>query len=58
MKMKELSWDAFRRTGDIDAYLLYKAVEENEKRENKEWKAEKQGDSSQDARITESQAVC
>ena len=57
MEMKNLSWQAFCRTGDIDAYLLYKEVERNDKRDE-EWKASKQEESLQDAGNTANQTVC
>ena len=56
MKMKDFSWQAFHETGDIDAYLLYKAVE-NSKRDE-EWKASKQEELSQGAENTVNQTVC
>lgn len=49
MEMKNLSWQAFKKTGDIDAYLLYCATRENEKHGDNQWKALKQEASSQDA---------
>lgn len=57
MEMKNLSWQAFRKTGDIDAYLLYRAVEENEKHEENQWKALKQEASSQSAAISVNQTL-
>ena len=57
MEMKNLSWQAFKKTGDIDAYLLYKAVEDSEKREENQWKALKHEASSQDAEIMANQIV-
>lgn len=57
MTMKDFSWQTFKQTGDIDAYLLYKAVEDNDKRD-KEWKLVKQGELSQDGANTASQIVC
>lgn len=57
MEMKDLSWQAFRSTGDIDAYLLYREVEKNDKRE-KEWKASKQEESLQSAESSGNQTVC
>lgn len=57
MEMKNLSWQAFKKTGDIDAYLLYKAVENSEKHEENEWKALKQEASSQDAGTSANQIV-
>ena len=57
MTMKDFSWQTFKETGDIDAYLLYKAVENNGKRD-KEWKPVKQGELSQDGATTASQTVC
>lgn len=57
MTMKDFSWQTFKQTGDIDAYLLYKAVENNDKR-NKEWKLVKQGELSQDGTNTARQIVC
>ncbi|MBQ7986649.1 MAG: YqzL family protein [Clostridia bacterium] len=47
--MKNLSWQAFKKTGDIDAYLLYCATRDNEKHEENQWKALKQEASSQSA---------
>lgn len=58
MKMKDFSWQAFKETGDIDAYLLYKTVEESDLKRGNSWKAVKQGGLSQDAQITENQTVC
>ena len=57
MKLEELSWQAFRNTGDIDAYLLHKALEENEKYGENQWKALKQEESSQNAEILANQTV-
>ena len=57
MEMKNLSWQAFKKTGDIDAYLLYKAVENNEKHEENQWKALRQEASSQDAVTLANQIV-
>ena len=57
MEMKNLSWQAFRKTGDIDAYLLYKDVENADKRDE-EWRASKQEQSSQDAVNMANQTVC
>lgn len=57
MDMKDLSWSAFKETGDIDAYLLYKTVETNEKSRSSEWKAVKQEGLSQDGQTMESQTV-
>lgn len=57
MTMKDFSWQTFKQTGDIDAYLLYKAVENNDKRD-KEWKPVKQEGLSQDGANTASQIVC
>ncbi len=38
MELNLFSWEAFTRTGDIDAYLLYKTVSglNNHEREEKE----------------------
>jgi len=55
MEMKNLSWQAFRKTGDIDAYLLYCATQDMEKREENQWKALKQEASSQSAATSENQ---
>ena len=55
MTMQDFSWVAFKKTGDIDAYLLYKEI--NKQREDA-WTATKQEASSQDGRITENQTVC
>ena len=57
MEMKNLSWQAFRKTGDIGAYLLYKDVENADKRDE-EWRASKQEQSSQDAVNMANQTVC
>ena len=57
MEMKNFSWQAFKKTGDIDAYLLYKAVENNEKHGENQWKALKQEASSQGVVISENQTV-
>lgn len=57
MEMKNLSWQAFRVTGDIDAYLLYKAVENNGKHEEEQWKPLKQEALSQSAAISVNQTV-
>lgn len=37
MELDRFSWDAFAKTGDIDAYLLYKTVSDIEKQEEDEW---------------------
>lgn len=29
MELKNISWDVFVETGDIEAYLLYKSINEN-----------------------------
>lgn len=57
MEMKNLSWQAFRATGDIDAYLLYKACENKGNHEENQWKALKQEASSQDAGTSANQTV-
>ena len=57
MDMKNLSWQAFKKTGDIDAYLLYRATQDNEKHEENQWKALKQEASSQSAAISVNQIV-
>ncbi len=57
MKLENLSWQTFRKTGDIDAYLLHKALEENEKHEENQWKALKQEESSQNAGTSANQIV-
>ena len=57
MEMKNLSWQAFRKTGDIDAYLLYCAAKDVEKHEENQWKALKQEASSQSAAISVNQIV-
>lgn len=57
MKMKNFSWQAFEKTGDIDAYLLYCAARDNEKYEENQWKALKQEESSQDAGILVNQTL-
>lgn len=36
MELNYFSWEAFRRTGDIEAYLLYKSTEEPENFHDKE----------------------
>ncbi len=33
MQMRDLSWKVFAKTGDVDAYMLYKEIDE-EKYEN------------------------
>lgn len=58
MKMKDFSWQAFKETGDIDAYLLYKTVEENNAKRGSSWKAVKQEELSQDVPTTVNQTVC
>lgn len=57
MKLENLSWNAFRKTGDIDAYLLHRALEENEKHGENQWKALKQEESSQNAGTSVNQTV-
>lgn len=57
MKLENLSWQAFRKTGDIDAYLLHRALEENEKHGENQWKALKQEESSQNAGTSANQTV-
>ncbi|MDD6735322.1 MAG: YqzL family protein [Clostridiales bacterium] len=47
MEIKDLSWTAFKNTGDIDAYLLYREIEDK-----KQWNQSKQGLSSQDGQTT------
>lgn len=52
--MKEdFFWDEFKKTGDINAYLLYK----KNTRDN-EWKAVKQEESLCAEQTTENQTVC
>lgn len=58
MKMKDFSWQAFKETGDIDAYLLYKTVEDNEKQRDSSWKPVKHEGLSQDVQTTVNQTVC
>ena len=58
MKMRDFSWQAFKETGDIDAYLLYKTVEENDKQRGSSWKPVKQEELSQDVQTTANQTVC
>ena len=58
MKMKDFSWQAFKETGDIDAYLLYKTVEENDTKRGSSWKAVKQEESLQGVPTTANQTVC
>ncbi len=55
MKIQDFSWQAFKETGDIDAYLLYKELS---KQRDEEWTATKHGDSLQGGQITENQTVC
>ena len=57
MKLENLSWGVFRKTGDIDAYLLHKTLENNVKHEEKQWKALKQEESSQNAGTSANQTV-
>ena len=57
MEIKNLSCQAFRKTGDIDAYLLYCAAKDVEKHEENQWKALKQEASSQSAAISVNQIV-
>ncbi len=57
MEMKNLSWQAFKKTGDIDAYLLYCAARDNEKQEENQWKALRQEASSQNAAISVNQTL-
>ena len=57
MKLENLSWQTFRKTGDIGAYLLHKALEDNKKNGEDKWKALKQEESSQSAVISENQIV-
>lgn len=57
MELENLSWQAFKKTGDIDAYLLHKAIEDKEKHEDNQWKALKQEESSQSAGISVNQTV-
>lgn len=38
MELKSISWNAFLKTGDIEAYLLYKSVsEKNQKADADIW---------------------
>lgn len=55
MDMKDLSWQAFRATGDIDAYLLYTETDKMEKQRDNLCSALKQGESLQDGQTTEKQ---
>lgn len=55
--MKDLSWKAFCKTGDIDAYLLYNEVLKTEKQRENLCSAVRQEDLSQDAPITENQTL-
>ena len=54
MELENLSWKVFRKTGDIDAYLLHRALEKNEENQ---WKALKQEESSQSVGISVNQIV-
>ena len=54
MELENLSWQTFRKTGDIDAYLLHKALEKNEENQ---WKALKREESSQNAESLANQIV-
>jgi hypothetical protein len=43
-ELNRISWETFTRTGDIDAYLLYKSTNSLEKQEDKEdkWRKSEQ----------------
>lgn len=36
MELNRFSWETFMQTGDIEAYLLYKSVNDIEKQEDKD----------------------
>lgn len=35
VELNRLSWETFTRTGNIDAYLLYKSINEEDKEKDK-----------------------
>lgn len=44
IELNRLSWETFTRTGNIDAYLLYKSINDTETREDKDdtWRKSEQ----------------
>lgn len=40
MEMINFSWDTFSKTGDIEAYLLYKDMQNNKEEQNGNLKSE------------------
>ena len=55
MDFENISWDIFKLTGDIESYLLHREIKNARE---KEWKASKQEQSSQDGQTMRSQTVC
>lgn len=52
MDIQNLSWDLFKKTGSIDAYLEYRAsVETDKKREFSNGKCQCKGDSSSSGKL-------
>ena len=49
-------WEEFKKTGRVDAYLLYKHSAINEKEE--QWKSLKQEELLQGEQTTENQTLC
>ena len=49
-------WEEFKKTGRVDAYLLYKKSEACEKEE--QWKSLKQEELLQGEQTTENQTLC
>lgn len=54
MNFEDISWNTFRLTGDIDAYLLHCSI--NDVRNGK-WNTLKPEESSQDEKTTEKQTA-
>ncbi|MBR4723464.1 MAG: YqzL family protein [Clostridia bacterium] len=55
MNFEDVSWDIFKATGDINSYLLHCEIKNARE---KQWTGSKQGQSSQEERITPNQTVC
>ncbi len=55
--MKNLFWEAFCKTGDVDAYLLYNEAVKTEKRKENLWGTVKQEGLSQGEPTMESQML-
>lgn len=51
--MREFSWQYFARTGNLDAYLLYKAATERKGEENKKRSDQENTDENKDHELVD-----